>query len=107
MRGDLHQIILELVLDFRHQAFNRARGDRTFFERTADAFPEFIAVKGIQTAVRLRDHQGDVFEAFVGGKALMAGLTLTATADDTGAIQRPGIEDTVLLMTTVGTLHGV
>ena len=81
--------------------------DRTFFAGAQDSFAQFFAVKRFAAVIGFDDHERHFFQAFVGGKAFMAGLAFAAATDDTRRFQGAGIENSIFLMSAIWTFQKV
>jgi len=65
----------------------------------------FFLGEHLAPAVSLHDHQGVVFDLFVGREAVFARQTFTATTNSRPLFGGSGIDDLVMLTAAFGTTH--
>src|SRR3546814_4036181 len=71
----------ELALDSRYEAFDPCAVDRALVARDLDAAHQFLAIEGLARPAGLEHRDFAELDAFEGGEARAAILTLTAATD--------------------------
>jgi hypothetical protein len=97
------QIVDDVVRDF----FENLDPDRALFASLEHAGEQLLLIKRLAATVPLGDAEFGAFDLLVGREALAAVEALATTPDAPAIFRKPGIDDFVLHVTALGTIHWV
>ena len=98
-------IFVECGEDFLHRSIEALHGDRALFAGFDQPAEELFAVEGLPRAVFLDHTELGSLDLLVGRVAIAAAETLPTTTNRRAVLRHSGIDDFVLLGTTLDAPH--